>query len=206
MGGINNFQFDASEIIWELPNGLQGYALYDANGVRADEAPIDVVQNIESPFSPVIKNGLDCSRCHNQGLIAADDQILSHVLENASQFERTDVEIVEAYYRSNTSNRALFATDMARFAKAAKLVGDDLRKDPMNGLVDLLRYDQDLAQVAARVFVDPEEFRIELNKSAVLKAQLGQLLTGGTITLVQLQESFDDILEELRINFDDIDD
>ena len=39
------FTHDGGEVIFNLPNGLQGYYLVDGNGRRLDEAPISIVSN-----------------------------------------------------------------------------------------------------------------------------------------------------------------
>ena len=40
-----NFTHDGGEVIFNLPNGLQGYYLVNATGFRLDEAPINIVSN-----------------------------------------------------------------------------------------------------------------------------------------------------------------
>jgi hypothetical protein len=48
------FDFAAGEIIWTLPNGMQGYVLFDSAGTRQAEAPVNIVTDTDSPFSPII--------------------------------------------------------------------------------------------------------------------------------------------------------
>jgi hypothetical protein len=199
------FNFDASEVIFTLNNGLIGYGLYDKNGRIAFEAPVSIVTNIDSPHSPIIKVGLDCFRCHSKGLIPAVDQIREHVEANGSEFSAGDKEIINAVYKNNITNKALFQSDIANYSVAAEKVGNGLDADTVNIFVDDLRSDLNIVQVASFVFLSVQEFDAEIKKSAILKPQIGQLLTGGKITFVQLQQSFPDMITELRLGEDDVD-
>jgi serine/threonine-protein kinase len=59
------------EIIFNLPNGLQGYLLVNAKDERIDEGPIDVVGDAtKTSGSNVIVTGLSCMACHKHGMVA----------------------------------------------------------------------------------------------------------------------------------------
>ena len=77
-GSKRNFLVKASEYICEQKNGMFIYALFNAQGVRQDFAPLDVVVNTKAAgrrLDPTIRNARECSRCHNEGFIAAKDQV-----------------------------------------------------------------------------------------------------------------------------------
>src|SRR5262249_41207164 len=64
------FEQAGGEIIFNLPNGLQGYLLVDAKGKRIDEAPADIVEDASrTSGSGIIVNGLSCMACHKNGMI-----------------------------------------------------------------------------------------------------------------------------------------
>lgn len=67
------FKHDGGEIIFHLPNGMQGYFLADGRDTRLDEAPLAIVRDKEKRHSgsEVIVNGLSCMGCHIQGMIDA---------------------------------------------------------------------------------------------------------------------------------------
>ncbi len=200
------FQFDAGEFIFTLPNGLQGYALYDAAGRRADAAPLNIVVDIETPFNPEIRNGLSCSRCHALGIIPAQDQIRDHVLTNASEFNRTDVELVRAYYRGAQAGSAAIAEDNKVFLRGLEGLGIPAQKpDPLNCLTDNIRRDWTIKDAAGFVMMSEEEFRVALNGSAQGKAQIGQLLAGGTVSLQQFINTFPILVRDFRLGLDPID-
>lgn len=63
------FQHDGGEIIFSLPNGLQGYMLVDATGNRIDAGPIAIVfDERNTSGTPEIINGLSCINCHAGGI------------------------------------------------------------------------------------------------------------------------------------------
>ena len=64
------FAPDGGEIIFNLPNGLQGYLLVNGKGERIDQGPIEVVSDVnKTSGSNVIVNGLSCMACHQRGMV-----------------------------------------------------------------------------------------------------------------------------------------
>ncbi len=70
------FEHDGSEVIWRLPNGLQGYMIVNKDGNRVDEAPISIVRDTtEYAGTPIVVNGLSCMGCHQSGIQDFEDTI-----------------------------------------------------------------------------------------------------------------------------------
>lgn len=203
VGGQANFLFDASEWIFTLPNGLQGYALFDAAGNRADFAPLTIVADDQTPFNPEIRNSLSCFRCHN-GLIESKDQIRDHVLRNGSEFTRDDVELIELLYETEGANAALFTQDNAFYAQSLAGLGFSENSDGLNALTDQLRRDHNAESVAALLLLTEQEFLYRLEQSGDARAAVGQLLTGGTVTFDTLVANLPIILDDLGIGFDEL--
>ncbi|MEM7603036.1 MAG: hypothetical protein AAF357_16690, partial [Verrucomicrobiota bacterium] len=61
------FEHDGGEMIYNLPNGLQGYMLTTQDGKRLDRGPIEIVQD-DNRQDNVILNGISCMACHDQGI------------------------------------------------------------------------------------------------------------------------------------------
>ena len=78
-----SFKHDGSEIIFNLPNGLQAYFLVDAGGQRLDAAPIDIVSN-PAASDPTVRNGLSCIGCHTEGMKDFQDQVRSTIQRTAN--------------------------------------------------------------------------------------------------------------------------
>ena len=76
-----NFRHDGGEIVFNLPNGLQGYYLADANGERLDAAPIDIVSN-PAADDPTVRNGISCIGCHTEGMKTFEDTVRAAIEQN----------------------------------------------------------------------------------------------------------------------------
>jgi serine/threonine-protein kinase len=105
------FVHDGGEIIFNLPNGLQGYLLIDGKGNRIDEGPVNIVSDGKKVSgTPAIVNGLSCMACHQHGMIRKDDQIRdSHVLHGTARERINDI-----YPKSEVLNDS-YSRDEKRF-------------------------------------------------------------------------------------------
>ena len=78
-----DFIHDGGEVIFNLPNGLQGYYLVDASGAQLDAAPIKIVSN-PAASDPTVRNGLSCFGCHTEGMKTFEDQVRSVIESNTN--------------------------------------------------------------------------------------------------------------------------
>jgi serine/threonine-protein kinase len=70
------FEHDGGEIIFSLPNKMQGYMLVDGNDRRIDAGPIQVVgDSLKTSGTAEIVNGLSCMNCHKHGMIQFKDTV-----------------------------------------------------------------------------------------------------------------------------------
>ena len=77
------FTHDGGEVIFNLPNGLQGYYLANASGFRLDEAPINIVSN-PAASDPTVRSGISCIGCHTEGMKTFEDEVRSVIESNAN--------------------------------------------------------------------------------------------------------------------------
>jgi serine/threonine-protein kinase len=68
------------EMIFNLPNGLQGYFVTDGKGERVDFAPTEVVTD-KFAEDKTVRNGLACMRCHDQGMKDFEDAVRPALLK-----------------------------------------------------------------------------------------------------------------------------
>jgi serine/threonine-protein kinase len=74
------FESDGGEMIFHLPNGLQGYFLTNGKGERIDSGPIEVVSDaLKTSGTPAIVTGLSCMACHKHGPIRFKDTVAASV-------------------------------------------------------------------------------------------------------------------------------
>jgi hypothetical protein len=200
-GGSVQFAHRAEEWIFELENGLIGFALYDfPNQLRQELAPVTIVRQ-NGPFDAEISNGRDCMRCHNK-ILAKQDQVRESSIQGDFAFD--DLQRIKDFYQPQGVNNALFAKDNAEFSKALASLDIDVNgDDPVNALTDRHRQNFGIDQAAAFFFLTPEDFKERLRTSDV-KSQIPQLLSGGSITLNDLIIATPDIIREFEL-FEDRD-
>lgn len=107
----NTFRHAGGEIIFNLPNGLQGYLLVDSQDQRIDEGPIDIVSDGKKVSgTPAVVNGLSCMACHQHGMIPFTDQIRNgHILGGDAR------ELVKRLYPEQAEMDKLLERDRKRF-------------------------------------------------------------------------------------------
>jgi WD40 repeat protein/mono/diheme cytochrome c family protein len=195
-----SFQHAGGEIIFNLPNGLQGYMLVNADGLRIDRAPTAIVSDPKRP-DRAVENGLSCIGCHGQGIIPKDDQVRDHVARNPKAFSRTTAELVRSLYPVHEKMRALMDEDAGRFHKALQTLGGKPGKTE-SVLAMALRYeaDVDLPTAAAETGLAADAFLARLGRSENLARNLGALrVDGGTVQRQVFVQSFGDLVRELRL-------
>jgi len=198
-GGVELYQFDASEVIYTLPNGLQGYAIFSGAGQRLDAAPPDVVRDTRSPITPIISL-FSCSGCHNQGIIPMVDEVRPHVIANAAQFNANDVELVKKLYLQD--NTQIFKRDNKIFGAAlAKLSIDPNQPDPQALISDRYLLNWNMLQVASFLLLTVDQGRACINQSAVAKRDMGQLLLSDTavVPFSVFQADLPQIISDCRL-------
>lgn len=177
----NQFQHAGGEIIFNLPNGLQGYMLVDSKHKRLDEAPTQIVQDT-SRRNATIVNGISCISCHSVGMRQKSDQIREYVEKNSSLFQQSDLEEIFATYQGNTKLNQAFAEDQSRFIKAMKEAGvKNIKGDiePVRFLTDRFEKDVDLKRAAAELGVSLETLEQKASKDPELSALVSRMAIRG---------------------------
>ncbi len=68
------FKESGGEMIFTLPNGLQAYYVSNNKGDRLDAAPTEIVVD-KFAEDKIVRNGLSCMRCHDQGMKGFMDNV-----------------------------------------------------------------------------------------------------------------------------------
>jgi len=120
------FEQAGGEIIFNLPNGLQGYMLVDGKDNRLDIAPIEVVRDREETAgTPQIVTGLSCMACHVSGMVTGDN--VKDVIRDGTAVEGAARTKVEQLYAPPAEMDALIQKDSERFQRALKKTVDPYR-------------------------------------------------------------------------------
>ncbi len=190
-GGVNGFEHDGGEIIFNLPNGLQAYLLVDAKGRRIDVGPTDVVLDKEAVrrgLQAEVINGISCMGCHKNGMIRKEDEIRAHVTANVNAFDTLEAKLILALYPRNDDWEKLFEKGEKRFRAAVhQSLGDpesawnqDLPPtEQITALAALFQDALDLDLAAAESGLQPQALLDGLAREAELARKLGSLRTPG---------------------------
>lgn len=195
-----SFRHDGGEIIFTLPNGLQGYMLSDGNGRRIDKGPVEIVSDPKRPDKSVT-NGVSCMSCHYTGVINKTDEIGVAIRANPKAFDNSDY--ILALYREPAELDEVFQQDAQRFAAAMEKIGiTSLSRsgEPVSAMAARFEEELDLKTVACEFGLSTEEFEKRLKASDAMARFFGPLRTaGGTIKRDVFASMFGDAAIEFRL-------
>ncbi|MDC0674623.1 c-type cytochrome domain-containing protein [Nannocystis radixulma] len=170
-----------SEIIYSLPNGLQGYMIVDNSGRRIDDAPIQIVQDKNAPDG-VVRNGKSCMGCHNVGMINKEDDLRWEVDQNLGEGDFDDVELdaIRALYPQRDDYNILLQLDADRFNLAVKAAGVPLggNKEPIVTVFNAFDEDVEIRRAAAELWTTESTLREKLGQLSPDLDDLGKSQTG----------------------------
>jgi serine/threonine-protein kinase len=205
------FEQAGGELIFNLPNGLQGYMLVDAKDNRIDIAPIEVVRDREETAgTPQIVNGLSCMACHVNGMITGDN--MRDIIREGAAVEGAARTKVEELYAPQAEMDRLLKNDSDRFLRALKKTVEPFQvntaDEPISGVArPFIRKSIDLNAAAFELgLTDPQVLQQAILTNRALR-QLGlePLAQGNAIQRAsweQLQGNqslFQQVASELRL-------
>ena len=205
-----DFTHDGGEIIFNLPNGLQAYLLVDANGVRLDDAPIDIVSNPRTS-DPTVRNGLSCIGCHTQGMKTFTDSVRAAIEQDENP--PYNKEHALRLYPEQSVLDALVAKDTERFQQALEKIGgpfaDNVSRqrffkqhenEPVQRFHELFQAPLNASHAAAAVGLETEEFLTQIREKQSLKNLGLQTLidVNGTVKRDAWTSNFHDMIAALN--------
>lgn len=189
------FTHAGGELIFHLPNGLQGYLLVDNKGKRIDEGPTDIVSDTNKSSGRVaIVTGLSCMVCHKHGMIRDG---FRDELRDAAGVAGAARDKVQRLHRPAADFLALMREDEDRFLSALDRsagpflkVGADKEKnirdftdEPVSRVVRTYNRDLTLQDAAAELGIAdiPSLATSIAGNNQLRELGLGALLNGGTL-------------------------
>ena len=193
----SEFIHTAGEIIFSLPNGMQGYALAKANHQLQTEAPINVVQDSSRPEAQIF-NAISCMSCHSQGMKPAQDEIRNFALSNAEIFSRTDLESILRLYRGNSELQSWLAQDSKRFTDALNKAGVSASGDqePIRFLTDRYDHSVDLKVALAELDTTEAALKVAARDKPSLESLISRLRSIG-LSRNSFSDSYPQLYEAL---------
>ena len=186
------FTHDGGEVVFNLPNGLQGYYLANASGFRLDAAPINIVSN-PAASDPTVRNGLSCMGCHTEGMKIFEDEVRP-VIESNTNPAYDKAQALRLYVEQSKMD-TLLGEDMDRYRVALTKTGgavDDI--EPISRFHEVFQGPVDVAYAAAVVGLETEVFLNKIKEDVGLQ-NLGLLvLESGNMKRDTWTSSFGDIV------------
>ncbi|MDB5349310.1 MAG: serine/threonine protein kinase [Planctomycetota bacterium] len=181
------FEHAGGEILFSLPNDLQGYLLVDQTGKKIDPGPVDIVHDdAKTAGTPLIVNGLSCMGCHAKGMYQFVDTIRQGVTARGDSRG-----FVDRLFMDEDELKRVLKKDEARYVAAQEKAVGPFRPasgaapdEPISAVAGEHLKKVDLDAAAAELdLADPEILRSAIApKSSRLRALgLGPLIDGGSI-------------------------
>lgn len=129
------FEHDGGEMIFQLPNGMFGYYLANAAGVKIDKGPTSIVRQVDAPaqFVASIINGISCMNCHGAGLLYKTDEVRAFASAQAGTFSDVELNKIRNLYVEEKRFKELFDKDNALHFKSLNAMGiNPALPDPVN--------------------------------------------------------------------------
>ena len=189
-----SFTHDGGEVIFNLPNGLQGYYLVDGSGLRLNEAPINIVSN-PAASDPTVRNGISCLGCHTEGMKTFEDQVRP-VIESNTNPTYDKAQALRLYVEKSKMD-ALVSEDMNRYKDALEETGGMFGDiEPISRFHEAFQGEVDVAYAAAVVGLETEAFQEKIRENVGLQ-NAGLLVldsANGSMKRDAWTSSFPDIL------------
>ncbi|MEM7473672.1 MAG: c-type cytochrome domain-containing protein [Planctomycetota bacterium] len=149
------FNADGGEIIFNLPNGMQGYMLIDGKGKRIDRGPINVVFDSKQPLrNKKVINGISCIVCHSRGMQPFTDSI-----RDATTLRGFAGQKVSRLFREKREMDRALESDSSRFLNSLRQAtepfldaqDDPVKREPVVALAATFTNELNLETVAAEL-------------------------------------------------------
>ncbi len=179
--GEGQFQHDGGELIFTLPNGLQGYLLVDSAGKRIDQGPTNIVSDPKRP-DKLVTNGVSCMSCHYTGVISKNDEVGPAVRANPKAYENADD--ILALYREPQQLAAVLDEDAKRFAAAMQKLGvTSLSRsgEAISAMAQRFQQELDLQLAACEFGLTTDEFLKRLDGSDLMSRRFAALRNPGGV-------------------------
>lgn len=216
--GLEAFDHDGGEMIFSLPNGMQGYYLSTDKGDQLDIGPTAIVSFRERPIGKGVEiiNARSCFDCHFDGILSKRDQLREHI-ETSTLFSKDQQDELLAVYVPQEELNEVYKRDTDRFVGALDRLGitEATAGGGKTGLkapggAEIFTYFADkyedelnFEQLAAEFDMTPEEFSSDIRRLTDVNALrigidwVATLESGATIPRVEVEEQFAFMLQPL---------
>jgi serine/threonine-protein kinase len=195
-----NLNPSGGELIFTLPNGLQGYYVADAKGVRIELAPTDIVTD-KIAEDKTVRNGLSCIRCHDAGMKTFSDRVRPALLQLPGK-PGFDKRAALDLYPEEAEMEKLLKDDGSRFLEAMKKVlGKEQAGEPLTPVSKrFLDGALSLPEVAAELgLAKPDGLEAAFRMPNFAALGLVQLAADGVVRRDSWEDYYDLVVRQLAL-------
>ncbi len=188
------------EMIFGLPNGMQGYYVTNATGERVELAPTDIVTD-RFAEDKTVRNGLACMRCHDQGMKTFEDSV-HPALERLPGSAGIDKRYALQLYPGQKVLEPLVKEDGERFLEGMKQVlGKPQTREPLIPVTQrFLEAPLSLRAAAAELgLAGPEGLREAFRAPQFTGLGLLPLASEGVVRRDMWDDYFDQVVRQLGL-------
>ena len=192
------FRHDGGEVVFHLPNGLQGYYISDASGNRINEAPTTIVSN-PAASNPAVRNGLSCIGCHTEGMKKFKDEVRAEIMLRLPEGPVKDQGL--RLYVEQSKMDVLVADDTDRYRKALEKTGGVFggTVEPVHRFYEEFQRPVEAVHAAAAVGLETEMFRQEIrDKQRLRDLGLAGLLEDRGVSRDTWTSNFPEVISALN--------
>ncbi|WP_312361784.1 c-type cytochrome [Ensifer sp.] len=216
--GLVPFEHDGGEMIFSLPNGLQGYYLSTAAGKQLDVGPTTIVSFRQRPIGKGVEiiNARSCFDCHADGILSKRDQLREHIA-TSTLFSKDQQDVLLAMYVKQEELDEAYRKDRERFVDALQKLGateatpdGGLQSKHAPGDAEIVTYfadkyedELDFDALAAEFDMTPQQFSEAVKRVSdvdVLRLGLDWVTTleaGGTVPRNEVEQQYALLLQPL---------
>jgi hypothetical protein len=181
-----DFKSGGGEMIFSLPNGLQGYMLTDGDGeILREEAPSNVVTD-PGQRDRRVRVGISCMACHNNGIITKRDEFYDfyNTSNNKNLFSETEHDSILKLFAAPDAGVQQQDLDAGRFRLALAALSINLENpEPIINTSWQFEDELSLTRVAAEFGVDEQSLGFDLKRlQDRVSKSLGSLANNGRLS------------------------
>lgn len=180
-----DFKSDGGEMIFSLPNGLQGYMLTNGAGEILSVGPTNVVTD-PGQRDRNVRVGISCMACHHNGIITKRDEFYDFYQGTNSKnlFSQDEHERILKLFGTPDESVEQQEGDAARFQSSLFALGINLENpEPIINTSWQFEDGLSLARVAAEFGVDENNLVIDIRRlQDNVSKSFGQILNDGKLS------------------------
>jgi serine/threonine-protein kinase len=187
------------EMIFSLPNGLQGYFVTNGVGRRLEAAPTEIVTD-KFAEDKTVRNGLSCMRCHDQGMKGFKDTVRDAINRLPGSAPGLDLREIRRIYPEQKLMDQLLSRDGDRFMNSVTAaLGHPQDQEPITP-VSRRFIDGPLQLTTAAAELEHQDVKqLEYFFSSAQNTTLGlePLAAGGVVRRDTWEDYFDQVVRGL---------